>query len=924
MGSSVDPTTNLNDCGCCEGISAETPARIDNRPGLGAVVYRAGTHAQFKDTMLARLSASGQAALGRLTTRDDDDFTIALLDAWATIGDVLTFYQERLANEAYLRTATERFSVLELARLIDYQLRPGVAASTYLAFALEDAPGTLGQALSIGTTAQTSSEPLPPIVIDVGTKVQSVPAPGEQAQTFETVEQIDARAEWNALKPRLVQPQQLSKNMGSAVFQGTATNLKPGDKLLIDAANGREVRTVLNVTLDDAAQTTRIDFETPGLSPATYTRPSGLTSGKPTDFPAGTVLNETTVQAIITKKWSEEDLAALARMQNWSLDSLVANINQQTAGAKFTGGTGVFAFRQRAAIFGHNAPKWDSLPANLRFGQSVSVYKDDGSGGAKFDKFKFVPAAFPLSWETRTLEDDAAASGNSRFVFLDNTYQGIVKDGWLVLAARTGAPQASKITDHLETTRTDFSISAKVSRVAINAGSLSAFKMRETVALVQSEALLMATVPIIDVAQGNNLTLDRAYLGLKAGQKVVLTGERADLKGVHASELLTIKEVIVERGFTVLTFDHSLAYPYVRNTVTINANVALATHGETVQEVLGGGDANQAFQRFVLRQPPLTYVSASTPSGAETTLEIRVNDVLWHEVPSFFDHGSEERIYITRLDDDGKTTVIFGDGTTGARLPTGQENVKARYRKGIGLGGLVRADQLTQLMTRPLGVKGVTNPLSPEGAADPEKLAEARRNAPLAVLTLGRVVSLKDYEDFARAFSGIDKALATWTWFGQKRGVFVTVSGSKGAEVKDGSELHKSLVNAIRRFGDPLVQLAVKSYQPRLFRVTAAVQVDPDYLPEKVLAQVGQKLRETYSFDARSFGQPVHLSEVIGVMQNVRGVVAVEVSEFYRSDLPVDRKTRIAAAVPLQGDDQVFPAELLTLDPRPLGLEVVK
>ena len=59
--------------------------------------------------------------------RDDDDFSIALLDAWATVADVLTFYQERIANEAYLRTATERLSVLELARLIGYQLRPGVA-----------------------------------------------------------------------------------------------------------------------------------------------------------------------------------------------------------------------------------------------------------------------------------------------------------------------------------------------------------------------------------------------------------------------------------------------------------------------------------------------------------------------------------------------------------------------------------------------------------------------------------------------------------------------------------------------------------------------------------------------------------------------------------------------------------------------------
>jgi len=63
-----------------------------------------------------------------LKTRDPSDPAIALLDSWALVADVLSFYQERIANEGYLRTALERRSVLELARLIGYQLRPGVAA----------------------------------------------------------------------------------------------------------------------------------------------------------------------------------------------------------------------------------------------------------------------------------------------------------------------------------------------------------------------------------------------------------------------------------------------------------------------------------------------------------------------------------------------------------------------------------------------------------------------------------------------------------------------------------------------------------------------------------------------------------------------------------------------------------------------------
>src|SRR5206468_7546586 len=122
-----------------------------NRPGLTALSYRAGTYATFFETMVARLSSlyldvptadnlSTQRVypLKSLTTRDRSDFSIALLDAWAIVADVLTFYQERIANEGYLRTAIERRSIIELARLVGYRLRPGVAASVYLALTIDE------------------------------------------------------------------------------------------------------------------------------------------------------------------------------------------------------------------------------------------------------------------------------------------------------------------------------------------------------------------------------------------------------------------------------------------------------------------------------------------------------------------------------------------------------------------------------------------------------------------------------------------------------------------------------------------------------------------------------------------------------------------------------------------------------------------
>ena len=89
--------------------SVETPQGETNPPGLPAIAYRTGTWATFNESMLARLSTPIIPALAALKTRDDDDFSIAFLDATAMMLDILTFYQERLANESYLRTATQLY-----------------------------------------------------------------------------------------------------------------------------------------------------------------------------------------------------------------------------------------------------------------------------------------------------------------------------------------------------------------------------------------------------------------------------------------------------------------------------------------------------------------------------------------------------------------------------------------------------------------------------------------------------------------------------------------------------------------------------------------------------------------------------------------------------------------------------------------------
>src|SRR5215472_12862249 len=171
--------------------------------------------------MLAALSGSAAGPLGALRTRDPGDLSIALPDSWAVVLDVLTFYSERVANEAFLRTAVEQRSVTEIAALIGYEPSPGVAASATLAFTLSTASG-----------APES------VVIPAGTRVQSVPGPGQKPQVFETSADLTALAAWNEFPAATSTAWKLSGREQSTWIEGTANHISVGDALLFVAAPG--------------------------------------------------------------------------------------------------------------------------------------------------------------------------------------------------------------------------------------------------------------------------------------------------------------------------------------------------------------------------------------------------------------------------------------------------------------------------------------------------------------------------------------------------------------------------------------------------------------------------------------------------------------------------------------------------------------
>ena len=849
--SQADPLVNT--CGCC-GVTGPAgacgcPAGSVSgaRPGLPAIPYRVGTHGSFLAAMTAALDH--QPALGSFTTRDAGDPVIGLLDAWATVLDVVTFYQERIANEGYLRTATERRSVVQLAAEIGYLPGAGVATTTYLAFEVESGKGA------------PSSVP-----IDIGIKVQSLPGPGEKPHTFETVEKTVARPEWNRLRARQVDPARMP-GFGDLVVHlaGVSTGLKHGDPLLVvwtDGGTHGDLRTVAAIAVDQDLQATAVTLD-------------AMVGGAPLiDLP------------------------------------------------KPPPAPGAYALRQSAHLFAFNTPRWLSMSQKFRDDYVAAL-------GASFTDTS------PQEWPYFSISGVRVKPSS---LFLDAAYPKVLAGSLVVLRDPDPHARVFNVVAVDRVAAAAFTVAGDVSQLTLDSDPKDNFDkhLRDTEVLLQSDVLPVSW-PDESPVTGRTVAFDGIVAGLQTGQELAFTGpvEKAEIgpdfnKSVSwhipppdaelVSEVAVVDQVDDRDPLrTKVRLRTGLQNRFVRRRLTICANLAFATHGESKVDVLGSGDSSQTFQRFDLKQSPLTFVPSGSGAGVTSTLDIHVIGVRWHEVPTFYGRGPREHVFLTHISDEGKVSVEFGDGVTGARLPSGFENVTAIYRVGIGLGGRVRAGQLSLLQTRPLGVKNVSNPVPATGGADPELLVQARRNAPLTVVTFGRVVSLTDFETYAAAFAGIAKARAAWLWDGSRRIVHVTVGADGGAAVNAGTAL-KNLSSSIASASDGRQPFLVQSFEELPFNVNARLYRDPDYEWTAVKAAAVAALGSDFAFDAREFAAPLTESEVMATLQSVPGVLGVKLVGLSFEGSAVQPNSILVALAARLEVKVVKAAQLVVINPS--GIEV--
>jgi uncharacterized phage protein gp47/JayE len=846
-------------CGCCEPSVKPTLVEIQNRPGLSAIAYRVGTFASFRQAMIQAMAEAPE--LDGLRTRESDDYAITILELWAAVADILTFYQERIASEAFLRTASYRDSVMRLARLLDYQLRPGVAATACLAFTVEKGKK---------------------VRIPVGLRIQSVPGQDEKPQKFETLEEITADARWNRLRilPAPIEINPLKKGRSSAFLTpgseglAIANTLSPGNNIIL------------------------------------------FNDGK-----------NNPVEILEVKEVCTEG------------DQIILSWSKPIQGEEWTSKTVVYKAVRQFRLFGYNVPE-----------TYMKAEKDPGTG--RIIAWKEVPInnnllKYPKEPKKQKITTSGTPEETKEYLLLDARYDDL-KAGSPLLISDGGGSKVQVIVQAVEQGHDTLGpLSDTVTKVKISTPLSATIADRRQVIIYELEGqqirfweyeypdeIDMQNPHVYITIIGSNIDGETIEIGqtieagtyvpgvkiglkeIEKGRKVLLVDElQTPVSATITSSLLTTNATYGNQSYLMLNLEPASKIRLKKRSAALLGNIALVSHGETVKpEVVGDGDASAKYQRFSLKKKPVTFVPSAGPGGVKNTLNVLVNNMLWREAPSLFGRGATDQVYITKVDDDGTTSIQFGDGATGARLPSGRGNIIAKYRQESGLSGRVRANTITTLLDRPAGLKSATNPAPAEGGADQENLDQARINAPMTVRTFGRAVSLRDFEDLATTSGGVAKARATWVWSGWKRAVHLTVAGQQGSTFSADAlaRIHASLTT--RR--DPNHVLFLDNYRPVPVVVTTKLGVADGHVAEEVEKEARTALLHALSFEKLEFGMPLHLSEVFAILQGVNGAAWVDVDLFHFKDRSqMNLAGRGADPNPVQEHLRIYPARINPTSP---------
>jgi hypothetical protein len=849
------------------------PKRLDNRPGLSRIDYRIGTYADIREALMRSLNLD--PVLAGWTHREADDPGIALLEGASILGDILTFYQELYANEAYLRTAQWRESIADLVRLLGYRLSPGLGGKATFAFEVKGDK---------------------PVVVPAGFPIK--------AQMEDIEKQVDLETEQETVAfPHLSQFHLYRPRLDGQIREGL--NRLEVESVVVKDAEGNEepVKDIANIQALALRPGDRIM-----LIPDT-----------------GTLDDPYLISDLYSIKDQYPVILIISKVEQ-ILDRVIVEFEGSLT---ISGNETITAYRIGRSFrhFGYNAPalttKLGESTLRLKLTQVDTEFdriinKDYKPMG---DDCKYYSALKGLDIPLDTEVDLAVGSKlichglfkipNIRYMYskdeperhltmikeITSLCADALKWGNLSGPSTVVTFDSNLIAfDAIYNAKIDITkfklYEVKSPKIYLRAptqwdsGAIAADTQFNYWGTYQEALSLVGRKLILQKDDGTSLevtvtsTLDNFSTDLQKRDKINPSLWPVTL----ASSVGSISD-----SFKLEDFDEQAPK------VTVYGNLVEATQGKREKEaVLGNGNNQELFQTFKIPKSPLTYFRSEGETPPEVPeLEVYVNDRLWTRVPSLFGHGPKEEIYIIREDSEGNSWVQFGDGKTGARLPSGFQNVVARYRTGTGAFGALKEGATVQAGARLNHLHKIHLPGIVTGGDVPESGENAREAAPGKVQSLGRLVSLQDFEAEALAIAGICKAKARWALHDNDNvpALVLTVLMDSGRE-KEHEEVRSILSEANRSRGAGRFPVIVNPGVRQYVELTLTVGYDPtfrqDLLEESIeeaLGVIGDEgngidgSKGLFSVQKRQFGQPEYATRIEGTAQNIEGVVWARVKE---------------------------------------------
>jgi hypothetical protein len=867
-------SSSSNMCSCGNGSSGICPCDkfvhpqiIANLPGRDTINYRVGDYVAFREALLR--NRPGEVELLNWRPGAQGDLAVQMVEWWAYLSDILTFYNERIANEDYLRTAILPESVQGLIRLLGYRPRPGIGAT-----------GTLA-ALMTGTK---------PLTLPIGFQIQSKPGPGKQPQIFELGAQTIVQ------KPDIIvadppdNPSLIGSDGNSVLVSGAITSIKAGAELLIvkkgwNASDSAYAVIAVTGTAPEnsprGGANTRITVQSPGTLPATSSA-----SKARAPIITGVVARATSVSAVSRFQTVSRTIVPLVK----------ANQTLISGATLFQEAFGVGAFA------GGARPKVPASTAGQSFlgqlaGANASDYRLQRSNQSA------------RLWQYFALSGVLIPGNNgTTIVHLDSITRQIHVGDWILFDGLKGTPSSvlAFVTSYTEAV---FYVNPGGSPkdpatppAPPPAGpipipithSVVGFRAVETIDSTNVDpALLLLRYAWQDAATligTPSTTLSGTRLSLRTPlppsvlpmtDQEILIGD-ANGNGADAAATASIGDPLTvglssPNGPSDSAWAAALAAENLQAPLSVLFDLLKVSRGKTVaNEVLGSGNATiTTGQEFVLQKSPLTYLQSSDSTsgvGYKSTLQVWVDGVQWKEVPSFFAQVRDAHIFVTREDENNLTHVQFGDGVNGARLPSGVNNVVATYRYGSGAES-PDPGTLTVILKSWPGLKSILNPVPPGGGADPDPPQQIKQYAPQSVLTFGRAVSADDYQVIAAQAPGVARARSYWTWDDAQQRMLVKVY------VGDDQNAVSSATRALAGASDPNRPLRVIPAQPVPVTLSLTLVVDPAFVTDDVTKATIAALVDPddglLGTNVIKIGQSIFESQIYQACLKVAGVMAV-------------------------------------------------